>query len=210
MGERRRLEGNAPVRLDGAHVWVVETGSVALFLTGTGASGQGTLGYRRFLCGVSAGEAVLWPPESSAVVLLVAIEPADVVAVPLAMMLGAVGSGQWTQAIERWSETLGAELDRASVGRPPRGALTTASEAEAYLRALQAAYLGAVERLDAQNDAETQRRFDQRQRLNERVAAETLEGLVSIADAPERGGRHQWVVSPVLSVMGQLGTACGS
>ncbi|MEP7308765.1 MAG: NHLP bacteriocin export ABC transporter permease/ATPase subunit [Acidobacteriota bacterium] len=205
-----QLDGNVLLRLDGSHAWRLRSGSVALFRLRERAELPER---RRHLCGVEAGGAVLWqPPVDGAEVAIVTLRPSVLEAVHMNAMVEAAANGQddAVEEVRGWLMTLGAEREpaRAATHTSPLGA--DAAAILERLREAQSRFLGAIERIDAQRETDTRERFQARQRLDERVINDTIEGLTNLGvgkgDAP---ARHNWTQSPLMAVLGQVGAKCG-
>src|SRR5262245_20413425 len=56
---------------------------------------------------------------------------------------------------------------------------------------------------------EHRRRFDERQRLNDRIAEETIAGLVSVTRSATPSSPEAWDEAPLLSAARRVAGACG-
>ncbi len=194
-----RIEGNTPLRLDGSCAWRVLSGTVGLFLCrATAADAE----HRRFLFSLDSGATVLWQPSAGVEVIVAGIQSSELTAMP---MTDAVAVSNGRESVGLWLAAMGADCELADL----RAAVDAATPDVrlAILAAAQTRYLEAVVQGDRTRDAAARDRFNERRRLNERATAETLEGLTQIGRGP--GARATWIDTPLVSVMRQLGDACG-
>ena len=107
-GEVRRIRGNEPLLLDDtATVWVIESGTLAVFATEVEADEP--VGHRHYLFSVSAGEALFGALQDGWGMLAVAIEQTEVRPLAIADFTATVAADR-TNAIallETWVKHLG-------------------------------------------------------------------------------------------------------
>ncbi len=196
----QRLEGNTPLVLDGREAWVVTSGTLAVFRV----IGPSDAGRRQYAFTVDTGGALLWQAGGAGAHLIaVAIEPATLVPSPMAEAFEAMAGGN-AEAVARlrgWVSALGQEV--------PAEALTDRAAIERALVNAQAEFLKASAVADEEQERATRMRFEERQRMNERMATETLAGLSQIGAPEVAGPVTSWTDSPLVSVLKQIGAACG-
>jgi len=208
-GGARRLEGNEPLVLEGEHAWFVSDGTLAVF-RGADASGGGA---RRYCFSIEAGGAILWQPGTVARPLIaVAVEPATLVPAHMEAAVTALAAGDTdaTAVLRAWLTALSTNLDEAGLARleePP--ALATPGEVARLLAAAQDLFLRGSDVVERARDERARKRFDERQRLNEVVTAETLAGLTRIGARGASEAAPSIADAPLVSVLKQVGAHCG-
>ncbi len=196
----RRLEGNTPLVLDGRDAWVVTSGTLAVFRV----VGPPDSGHRQHAFNVETGGALLWQSGAAqAHLIAVAMEPASLVPSSMEEALDAVAAGH-DEAVARlrgWFAVLGQDV--------PNESLASRVAIERALVSAQGAFLSAAVVADQERERATRLRFEERQRMNERMATETLGGLSQIGAPEVTGPVTSWTDSPLAAVLKQVGVTCG-
>ncbi len=184
--ESRILRANQPIALDSG-AWLVESGVVGLFVA---PGSNGNSGTRRFLFSVPAGETILWRPW-----------PHDVLAIALeeAVIHPISGSDVSEEALASWRQRLNVPHANAAE-----------EDFDSRLETLQQEFFARVDRELSGQEADEQRRFEERQRLNRQIAVQTVSTLTAVGATSASSGTHAAMGEPpLLKAIRRVGDALG-
>jgi len=206
----RVLGGNEPLALTGQQVWLVRSGSIAIFARSGRADTDA--GLRRFVFSVGAGGAILWAVGDAALTA-VPTERSELIPAPLVEEAAAIAGGDRdaTTRFVAWLGALSAEISAAGVEIPASRWKTdrTAAAVVADLEMFQTSFLEAVQRIDRLRDTDRRKRFHERRRLDARLAQDTLADLIALSTARTTPEDQPAADEPLLAAARLVGQACG-
>ena len=192
-GETRAIRGNHPLLLaDPESIWIVRSGSVALFAV-TVEKGQ-PAGARRHLFTVAPGDALLGSPvgqEKCRALLAVSLEETELVRIradELAQVAGGAGGGA-ERLLSGWVRKLNSALaDGGDLRLPDMEGTTDIPDAVSQLHI---EFLRQIDRLERSDEERLALRLQERGRFSERATRETLGELASVVRPALRAAMYQ-------------------
>ncbi|HEY9657456.1 MAG TPA: ABC transporter transmembrane domain-containing protein, partial [Allocoleopsis sp.] len=198
-------EGEVLLLDDPQQVWVVQSGSFALFAS---SIEDGKLqGMRRYLCTIEKGEGIFGfalPAVAKRCILAVPITDAQLQGYDRPQLENTTGRSLLTN----WLQQLSSVFDSTGILLPPPE-MVQQTPWQTHLTMLdnfQQQFLGCVEELEQQLHQATLQQFQERERLNRTAISEAIADFVSLVKPQREAGL---VGEPLLIAAGAVGRAIG-